>query len=259
MWQTQTRYPFYLTGKNAKFYLDISQSLVEQLIEFSYDINQSDDYGERTGCVIFDNATVKQKIFLINFTLKYLLSPNLEAPTPTHILEAAAYFPFAYLEGEVRYEIERQLEETINTEEGRYKEDYFKYYFFNTLQRRKTYEIYKSNILSFSIACDIIDPNAFGECETLEEWQEYYQNILVFSPESTDEKEWILINQIAHDLVLGDDEDFMITSYSPQVVDGNTWVEKNMGIAEGYFSNRLPKVNDEEYEQAVQEIFSYKI
>lgn len=261
MWQTQTSNHFYLEGKNAQFYVELSQSLADEITCLGTDLDESDEYSiNLTGCVIFDNATIKQKIFLLNFALKHLLSSSLIAPNPTHILEAAAYFPFAYLEAQIQYEIERQLEETINVEEGKYKEDYFKDYFFITFNRRKTYEIYKFNILSFNIAYDIIEPDAFGECETLEEWQEYYQKTLEFSPESTDEKEWnYVINQLAHNLVLGDDEDFMTSSYNPQIVDGISWVEECMGISKKYFSNLLPKVTDEEYKKALNEIFNYKI
>ncbi|ACK67468.1 hypothetical protein PCC8801_3503 [Rippkaea orientalis PCC 8801] len=53
MWQTQTREPFFLEGNDARNYLDLSRSLVERLCEFCDDIDESDQYSERTGCLIF--------------------------------------------------------------------------------------------------------------------------------------------------------------------------------------------------------------
>jgi hypothetical protein len=60
--------------------------------------------------------------------------------------------------------------------------------------------------------------------------------------ESHEEEHWQqVINFLAHELVLGDDEDFRLTGYLQQIVDDTGSITQSMGIGENYyFELRLP-------------------
>lgn len=81
MWTNSLQHSFILEGKKAEFYLEITQNSVKDLLDrvsdFGWDINQEDNLGSITGCVIFDNATVKQKVYLIHLVLNALLNSSI--------------------------------------------------------------------------------------------------------------------------------------------------------------------------------------
>jgi|GEM_PF-1144056 hypothetical protein len=254
MWQIYPGHPFILQGFEAKFYLELIYGFLNLFLEAADENLEASDCDVSTGCIILDNATVKQKVYLISFCLSALLDPNIPPPQLTHILEATVYLPFAYLQEEIEKEIENQ-EYIMKQENDRqnYWEDYFSLFYY----RRMADQAYRQLILPLNIALDITHSQDL-EMETVEEFQQYYQEILSFSYESTDLQEWTdRITSLAHHSVLGDDEDFQITSIAPQLVDGATDVALNMGITDEYLSNKLPNVSDEEYEEALKVIYKY--
>ena len=210
--------------------------------------------GAETGCIIFDNATLKQKVFLLNYSLTHLLSRKIQAPDPTHILEAASYWPFAFMsENWISHEIENQNEEKKG--KNTFYEDL---YYYRTKWRRRFLDIYNSNILSQNIAVNIF-LSSESEFNSLEECKEYFKKRLQFNCESIDMIEWKkIINQVSHNLILGDGEYFRMTSLTPPLLDGVTLNEKSTDFPKTYFTNKLPFVTDQEYEEAIENIFSYK-
>jgi hypothetical protein len=258
MWQIYPDHPFILQNYEAEFYLDITQQLVDYLIQFEDD----DVNWIETGCVIFDRADLKQKVYLINFCLSALLKPEIDPPKLTHILEATVYYPFAYLQ----YQIESELEQ-----EELEQDDDYKYSIFRYTDRRLVEKAYKKIILPSDLEIDINEiiqaklEWTFSE----QEWQEYMDEELSFlrkrllfdfDYESTNIKQWTdMIETLAHNLVVGDDEDWKVTSFNPQLVDGVTAIEINMGIYDDYITNQLPKVSDKEYKEALENIFNFKL
>lgn len=201
MWTNSLQHSFILEGKKAEFYLEITQNSVKDLLDrvsdFGWDINQEDNLGSITGCVIFDNATVKQKVYLIHWVLNALLNSSIPAPNPTHIFEAAAYFPLAYLQEQIEIEIDQQRN-LFDRKLNQYEKEYFEQYFYLTYYRRKVHQFYQETLLSLEISRDIFDQD--HEFGSLEECQEYYQEKLKFNPDSLKFQEWeTLINDIAHE------------------------------------------------------------
>jgi hypothetical protein len=91
-----------LEGAEAKFYLHILQAAVE----FSQEAVEFDDGIEViTGDRIFDSASFEQRVVLWHRCLAALLKPEVPVPLLTNVLEAAAYFPFAWLTQRVEDEI----------------------------------------------------------------------------------------------------------------------------------------------------------
>jgi hypothetical protein len=250
MWQIYPGEPFILEGFRAKFYVEITQNYVDLLLEFADKNLEKSDYDIETGCIILDNANVKQKVYLIDFCLSALLKPEIPPPTLTHILEATVYLPFAFLIDRIESDIEHQ-------EEAEGTKEYFENYFYFTYRRRLTERAYRRIALPLDIAFDITSDGSDFELETVEDWQEHYEDILSFDYESTDVREWAdKVNVLAHSLVLGDDEDFRVTSINPQLVDGAAPVALNMGITDEYLSNKLPLVTEEEFEKSQRSIFN---
>lgn len=259
MWQIYPGNPFILQNYEAKFYLDITQQLVDYLIEFEEDVDWL-----QTGCVIFDRANIKQQIYLIEFCLSALLKPEIEPPKLTHILEATVYYPFVYLQDRIESELELEQEKFDD-------DDDYKYSIFRYSYRRLVEKAYKKIILPFDLEMDIneIIQTKIEWTFSDEEWQEYMDEELSFirkrllfdfDCESTDIKQWIdMIETLAHHLVVGDDEDWKVTSLNPQLVDGVTAIEINMGIYDDYITNQLPKVSNKDYEKALEKIFNFKL
>jgi hypothetical protein len=91
-----------LEGAEAKFYLHILQAAVE----FSQKAVKFDDGVEViTGDRIFDSASFEQRVVLWHRCLEALLKPEVPVPPLTNVLEAAAYYPFAWLTQRVEDEI----------------------------------------------------------------------------------------------------------------------------------------------------------
>ena len=257
MWQIYPDNPFILQNYEAEFYLDITQQLVDYLVQFE---GNDVDWLE-TGCIIFDRADIKQRIYLIDFCLSALLKPEINPPKLTHILEATVYYPFEYLQYQIESEIEEESEQDDN-----YQYSIFKYSY-----RKLIEKAYKKIILPFELEMDINEIIAAKNQWTFSEqqWEEYMKEELSFMSkrllfdfdcESTDIKQWIdMIETIAHHLVVGDDEDWKVTSFNPQLVDGVTAIEINMGIYDDYITNQLPKVSEEDYEKALENIFDFRL
>lgn len=90
-----------LEGAEAKFYLHILQAAVE----FSQEAVEFDDVEVISGDRIFDSASFEQRVVLWHRCLEALLKPEVPVPPLTNVLEAAAYFPFAWLTQRVEDEI----------------------------------------------------------------------------------------------------------------------------------------------------------
>jgi len=234
MWTTSDNDCYVLEGDQARFYINITQLLVNHLLAFDFDIDQEDDLAF-TGCVPFDKASIRQKIDLLSVCLEALLEPEVEPPKLTHLMEAAAYFPFVFLEEQVLTEIEQ---ERLNGDEITEDEQlYSKYY------RRQTFDQYQKSSL----------PQIDQELAAEENSEPKPLHLA-----SHDEEHWRqVINFLAHELVLGDDEDFRLTSYLPQIFDDTASITQNMGIGENYFELRLPLVTEQDYEQALARIHRY--
>ncbi len=109
-----------LEGAEAEFYLKAMQLTVDYLQEYA---EFDEEVDVLTHDRIFDSASFEQKLVLLHRCLSALLDPTIEAPVLTNVVEAAAYFPFAFLQMRVEEEIE--LEETDFVDEP---ED-MKYYY----------------------------------------------------------------------------------------------------------------------------------
>jgi len=142
MWTTSFNDAYVLKGDQARFYINLTQLLVNFLVEFDPEIDEPDEIAP-TGCVLFDHTSVKQKIYLLSICLEALLEPNVEPPKPNHLIQAAAYFPFAFLEEQVRDEIEReQLDgNQVQDEEERFYARYYRLQTFHQYQQSRLPQI----------------------------------------------------------------------------------------------------------------------
>ena len=234
MWTTSYHDCYVLEGDQARFYINITQLLVNHLLAFDFDIDQEDNVAF-TGCVPFDKSSIRQKMDLLSLCLEALLEPEVETPEPTHLMEAAAYFPFAFLEEQVLTEIEQ---ERLNGDQISEDEQFYSKYY-----RRHTFDQYQKSSLSQ------ID----RELATEENSDPKPLHL-----ESHDEEHWRqVIHFLAHELVLGNDEDFRLTGYLPQILDDTGSITQSMGIGENYFELRLPSVTEQDYEQALARIHRY--
>lgn len=84
---------------------------------------------------IFDIASFEQKVVLLDRCLSALLKPDIESPMLTNVIEAAAYFPFAFLK--------MRLEDEIFMEEEGFTQDEKLTYFYRDLLW-KAFEAYCS-------------------------------------------------------------------------------------------------------------------
>jgi len=235
MWTTSFNDAYVLKGDQARFYINLTQLLVNFLVEFDPEIDEPDEIAP-TGCVLFDHTSVKQKIYLLSICLEALLEPNVEPPKPNHLIQAAAYFPFAFLEEQVRDEIEReQLDgNQVQDEEERFYARYYRLQTFHQYQQSRLPQIDRE-----LAAEENSDPEPLQlESQDIEEWRH-------------------IINFLAHELVLGDDEDFKLTGYFPQIFDDTGSIKSNLGIEENYFQLQLPSVTEEDYKQALARIERY--
>ncbi|BAS59515.1 hypothetical protein NIES2135_09550 [Leptolyngbya boryana NIES-2135] len=90
-----------LKGVEAKLYLTSMQYAIENL-EDTRDLEEPEVL---TGDRLFDIADFEQKIVLLHRCLAALLSPEIESPMLSNVIEAAAYFPFAFLRMRLEDEI----------------------------------------------------------------------------------------------------------------------------------------------------------
>lgn len=213
-----------LEGAEAKFYLHILQSAVE----FSQEAVEFDNVEVITGDRIFDSASFEQRVVLWHRCLEALLKPEVPVPPLTNVLEAAAYFPFAWLTQRVEDEIA-----FANCVE----EDGDPFYW-----RRLIWETL----------------NALGMLKVLEAEFEEEEDILPIKVKCEDSLEWDnCIDELADRIFW--DRDWQVTYNHPQLLDG---IEKEFanqtGISEDYVQNRLPKVTQAEADAALQKILAWQ-
>jgi hypothetical protein len=225
-----------LKGIEAKFYLSITQRATAYLWDIVREVEGEDPTGGiATGERLFDAAPVNDKIAFIHEVITSLLVDDVPVPKVTSTLEAAAYFPFALLL--------QDIEEELSSEEMGLFEDSNrdqKYSF-----RKLTWEAFEHIELSRMIEVDLEE----GHDGQL--FPEGYQ--------SRDFFEWQEILEILERRFF-DDNDWILTSQHPQLLDGmDESLAYEVGIEQGYFSNRLLKVSDEGAESLYQQIQNWQL
>jgi hypothetical protein len=219
-----------LQGAEAALYLNAMQHAVEYLQEME---ELEADIDVLTGDRIFDGASFQQRIALLHTCLSALLQPDFEVPEVTSVLEAAAYFPFAFLK--------KQIEEEIESEkEGIFEDEKFKYYY-----RRLTWSVFEEFIRpSWESAVE-----EFGQDEEEAKFSDRSTNLFLWNSvidEMVDRIFW--------------DRDWTISSFAPQLLDGiEETLSQSTDLTEGYLINRLPKVSTVQAEEALSAICGWKI
>jgi hypothetical protein len=212
----------YLTAmQNALVYLDDTRDLDLDEPEFV------------TGDRIFDIASFEQKTILLHRVLSALLDPDVEPLMLTNTIEAAAYFPFAFLKMQLGNEIPLAAEGVFDEDEE------FKYYYRDLIW--KAFEQYILPIWQDGI-------EEFGENEELDSFHDRSDNLEV----------WEFVVEDLADRIFWD-RDWEISSYLPQVLDG---IEESLSEAVGlddYFTNRLPQVTSARAAVALAEIHNWKL
>ena len=213
-----------LEGAEAKFYLHILQSAVE----FSQEAVEFDEVEVITGDRIFDSASFEQRVVLWHRCLEALLKPEVPVPPLTNVLEAAAYFPFAWLTQRVEDEIA-----FADCVEG--DDDPFSW-------RRLIWETL----------------NALGMLKLLEAEFEEEEEIPPIEVECEDSLEWEnCIDELADRIFW--DRDWQVTYNHPQLLDGIEEEFANQtGISEDYVQNLLPKVTQADADAALQNILDWQ-
>lgn len=214
-----------LEGAEAKFYLHILQSAVE----FSQEAVEFDDGVEViTGDRIFDSASFEQRVVLWHRCLEALLKPEVPVPPLTNVLEAAAYFPFAWLTQRVEDEI--AFADCVEQDDDPL---YWRRLIWETL-------------------------NALGMLKVLEAEFEEEEDILPIEVDCEDSLEWEnCIDELADRIFW--DRDWQVTYNHPQLLDGIEEEFANQtGISEDYVLNRLPKVTQAEANAALQKILHWQ-
>ncbi|MBD1847467.1 hypothetical protein H6F89_29520 [Cyanobacteria bacterium FACHB-63] len=211
----------------AKFFL----ASVQQAIDYLQEMHTIGAEVEvETGDRIFDNASFNQKAVLLHACLSALLNSDVEAPTLTNVLEAAAYFPFAF----VRMRIEEEIE---LAKEGWFEEDEEDLQYF---YRSLTWEPFVKYVLpKWQAAIEEYgeDPeeSAFNErSDNFDLWDNAIEGLLerVF---------W--------------DRDWQMSSIQPQLLDGvDEQLSAVTGLDDEYMTNRLPQVREEEALAALKAI-----
>jgi len=172
---------------------------------------------------------------LINFCLKALLKADVPTPELNHLLEAAAFYPFAYLQEMIEEEIDRQLDDEKN---GNELDDYTYFY------RQMAWEAYEKLVLP-----SLSEDEGF-EDDYIFDLEKYY---------SKDKDDWQMALDCIADGIFWD-RDWEFVSLEPQLLDGmDPMIAYNLGISENYFTNRLPKVTDEEAIEALREIMEWTL
>ncbi len=207
-----------LEGIEAAFYLTAMQhaaDYLEDAYEFEDDIVQTYDR-------MFDLASFDQKIILLHTCLSALLDSNIAALELSNLIEAAAYFPFAFLRLRVNEEIEQGdwLEEDDPNN--------LRYFY-----RHLVWIPFEEYILP--------------TWQTSDADEEVNEAEAAFNPRSDDFELW---NDALDGLIdrIFWDRDWMMTWTNPQVLDGvEESISQPLGL-DDYFTNRLPKISAEESE-----------
>ncbi len=219
-----------LEGVEAEVYLTAVQSAIDY-IELMDDGEGGLDV--KTGDRIFDFANPGQKIIILHICLSALLKPEVEAPELNNVLEAGAYFPFAYLQ--------MRVEEEISEEDDWHEDETaIKYYF-----RRLIWKAFE----------EFVRPRwrdavtEYGEREEEAEFSERSTNLNLWEE---------IIDELADRIFW--DRDWQMSTIAPQLLDGiETEFSQTTGLEKDYITNRLPKVSDAEVASALAEIRGWKL
>ena len=242
VWHTNTGDRI-LEGSEAELYLKLLQDSFVSDLEYNdwqYDNSEDFQLWVSTGNSFFDRASFNQQIVLIAFCLKALLKPDVPMPELDHVLEAAAFYPFAYLKQMIYEEISQQSYWESNGNQP--DSDEYTYFY-----RQIAWDAFEESVLPGLLEYDDLEeedePNIFYEqkykCQDMDDW-EFATDCLA------DEIFW--------------DRDWFFVSTQPQLLDGmEPAIAASMGITENYFTNRLPKVNDEAAMAALKEIMEWQL
>lgn len=219
-----------LQGSEAALYINAMQSAVEYL-DMLHEIEDEPDI--KTGDRMFDGASFHQKVVLLHTCLCALLKPDIAAPELTSVLEAAAYFPFAFLQNEIAAEIEAD-------EAGFSEGENFQY-------------AYRS--LVWSIFDEFIQPRWQSAVEEFGEDEEES----AFHQHSTNLSLWESIIDAMADRIFWD-RDWHMSSLKPELLDSiPEFLSQATGLEESYLINRLPNVTAEQAETALAAIRRWEI
>ncbi|MBW4527696.1 MAG: hypothetical protein KME18_21330 [Phormidium tanganyikae FI6-MK23] len=216
-----------LQGVEAELYLTTMQDVIDYIEVIG------DELDVKTGDRIFDSATFPQKVVILHQCLSALLKPEVEAPELTNVLEAGAYFPFAYLKMRLEEEISEEDEWSEDEEDLKYA------------YRRSLWKAFE----------EFVRPRWES---AVEEYGEREQEA-DFSDRSPDLDLWEEIIEDLADRIFWD-RDWQVSSIVPQLLDGiEAEFSQLTGLCEEYVTNRLPKVTEEEAAIALSEIRSWKL
>jgi len=217
-----------LKDVEAEVYLIAMQDAIEHL-EDTRDLEEPEVL---TGDRLFDIASFEQKVVLLHRCLSALLKPEIESPMLTNVVEAAACFPFTFLN--MRLEDEIYLER-----EGLNQDESLQYFYRNLLWR--AFEEYL--LTSWQAGQE-----EFGFDEELD----------TFHPHSDNLRVWHTVVDELVDRIFWD-RDWALTSNHPEVLDGmEEELSQPLGLCD-YFTNRLPQVTPEQAEIAIAEIRSWQL
>jgi hypothetical protein len=221
-----------LTSIEAEVYLTAMQHAIDYLEDaLEYD----DDFEVKTYDRMFDLASFDQKVLLLHTALFALLKPDIKMQELSNVLEAAAYFPFAFLRRRIAEEIELSqgnwLDEEDDEELG---------YFY----RRLVWKAFEKYVLPNWKAAE----DEYGVDEDEAEFNVHSNNLGLWDQAIGD-----LMDRIFWD------RDWMVTWTNPRVLDGiEDEISEPLGL-DDYFTNRLPKVSAEESTAALAEIRNWKL
>jgi hypothetical protein len=222
-----------LEGIEAEVYLTAAQHAIDYLQDADeYD----DDFDVKTYDRMFDLASFDQKVVLLHTCLSALLKSDVETPELSNVLEAAAYFPLAFLR--------RRIGEEIELSEGGWfeEDDEERQYFY----RRLGWKAFEEYVLPVWKDSD----EESGKEEPFGE--------VTFDDRADDFEFW---DEVIEELIerIFWDRDWMVTWTNPQVLDGiEPEISEPLGL-DDYFTNRLPKVSVEESATALAEIRNWKL
>lgn len=237
-----------LEGTEAKLYLTALQDSLAMEFELK-DWEDCQLWGY-TGNDFFHRASFNQQVLLINYCFNALLKPDIPMPKLNHTLEAAAFYPFAYLQAMIDEEIDT---ETRENKEGSEIDDNYAY-----LYRRMVWEAFEELELPGLLEADREEGYSDEEDDTEEEENDT-DNFYGLKYKSTNLHSWEFAVDCLADRIFWD-RDWEMVSLQPQLLDGmDENLSYNMGIDEDYFSNRLPKVTDEQGKVLLQEILDWKL
>ena len=217
-----------LEGIEAAVYLAAMQDAIEHL----EDTQDLDEPEVLTGDRMFDIASFEQKVVLLHRCLTALLNPEIESPMLTNVVEAAAYFPFAFLK--IRLGDEIYLEQ-----EGLHEQESLRYFYRNLVWRA-----FEEYLLTNWQA----GQEEFGFDEELDTFHPHSDNLRVWH---------IVVDQLVDRIFW--DRDWALTSNHPEVLDG---IEEELSQSlelDDYFTNRLPRVTPEQAAAAFAEIQNWRL